>query len=232
MAANHGGRTLVFCASLADIFEDWPGQMTDSQERPLFFSAIHPGNNMIAPVAPDGRPYTLDDARARLFALIRETPHLTWQLLTKRPENIIKMMPAGEWKNVWLGVSVENQEYMHRIDQLTDAREVVRCPVGFVSAEPLLGPLDFGTALSAGSVQWVIIGGESGGGARSMHIEWARRIVGECMASEVPVFVKQLGKAPTRWGDEFQARFKLPMSDPKGGDITEFPRELQVREFP
>lgn len=133
--------------------------------------------------------------------------------------------------NVWLGASVDDQATAdERIPHL------LRCPaaVRFLSCEPLLGPVDlpytcFNGADSLGSmpgIHWVIVGGESGPGARPMKLEWALNIVRQCKDAGVPVFVKQLGARPTFSGQRFYPESK------KGGDIDNWPQELRVREFP
>lgn len=205
----------VFCASLADVFEDWPGQMTAS--------AGH-GINVVTGIeggaVTSRRPYTLSDARERLWGVIRSTPHLRWQLLTKRPENIVRFMPHGDWSNVWLGTTVETQEYAWRLDALMEAPQ--RVPVRFCSAEPLLGHLNVSTSLGdAGRINWVIIGGESGGGARDFDPDWARSLRDQCRAAGVACFVKQLGSSPVG----------LTVRG-KGGDLDDIPEDLRVREFP
>jgi protein gp37 len=229
---------LVFCASLADVFEDWGGQLTDSSGRPLWLAESSPGGLYSGEPDAGDSPCTLDHARSWLWALIRATPNLRWQLLTKRPQNIARMMPPGEWPNVWLGVSVEGQEWAWRVDALQDARGSVRVPVGFVSAEPLLGPLDLAGQLAGGVVQWLIVGGESGSGARGMEMGWARALVEGCHSAGVPVFVKQLGHQP-RWGREevpgpgFRPYAVPLVHDPlKGGDMRDWPETLRVRQMP
>jgi len=199
-----GERYLVFCASMADVFEEWSGQMTDVYRNPL--------------------SDTLDDARRRLWKLIQATPRLTWQLLTKRPENIGRMMPHGDWPNVWLGTSIETQECAGRADDLLRAPQ--RVPVRFVSAEPLLGPLDLRAWLNG--IAWVIVGGESGSQARSMNCDWARQLIEQCRAAKVACFVKQLGKTP------IAGRYPLTLiTDPRHhGDPDDWPADLRVREFP
>jgi protein gp37 len=242
-SSRTGQRQRVFCASLADVFEDWQGQMVDSQERLLWLD--HCGN--ITPQKPPAYsgfpapdPCTLDGARERLWKLIRNTPHLDWLLLTKRPDNIGQMMPQGDWPNVWLGTSVENQNWLCRVDALLDAPQQV--PVHFVSAEPLLGPLVFPPhVLGPTAINWIIPGGESGGGARKCSLEWVRDLIAQSQAAGVACFVKQLGKVRVdsgsnpdgnRW-ESTSDRFSLNViKHQKGGEIAEWPAELQVRQFP
>jgi protein gp37 len=132
----------------------------------------------------------VNDARTRLWSLIEQTPWLNWLLLTKRPENIMKLSPWGQnWPdNVWVGTSVGLQERaIERIPHLLKVPAVVR----FLSCEPLLGPLDITPWLS--QLQWIICGGESGTGARPMDLSWARSLRDQCQKAHVPYFFKQIG---------------------------------------
>lgn len=185
-AAAAGERHRVFCASLADVFEG-PETMPAS-EWPKVVAA-----------------------RARLFDLISDTPNLDWLLLTKRPQNIMQMLiDAGRgfqdlppW--VWIGTSVEDQAAAdERIPHLLRVPARVR----FLSCEPLLGPVDLREWFDAGhesggpagwvgepiGIHWVIVGGESGAGARPMHPEWARSLRDQCVAAGVKFFFKQTGE--------------------------------------
>lgn len=128
--------------------------------------------------------------REDAFGVIRATPALDWQLLTKRAPNIGKMLPA-DWgqgyENVWLGVTVENRKQgLPRIDHLRRVPAKVR----FLSVEPLLedlGPIDLT------GIHWVIIGGESGPGFRPIQRAWIDGVVAQCRAQGVAVFFKQWG---------------------------------------
>ena len=144
----------------------------------------------------------------------------TFQLLTKRPGRAVAwweryqeeeyLMRQRNWpevpedvdkwaSNIWLGTSVENQKYAPRLDVL--AR--VDAPVRFVSAEPLLGPLDLSKWLKDGSLNWCIVGGESGPHARPMDMDWVRSLRDQCQRYGVPFFLKQLGgRQGHRGGDE------------------------------
>lgn len=144
-----------------------------------------------------------DAWRAEAWAIIRATPHLTYQILTKRPERLADHLPA-DWgtqgyANVWLGVSVENQRHMDRVALLSNVPATVR----FVSAEPLLGPLNFSWPSAAmdytspiEAIDWVIVGGESGAKSRPMELDWVRAIRDTCQTALVPFFLKQLGGYP------------------------------------
>lgn len=136
--------------------------------------------------------------RDDLWALIRDTPNLDWQLLTKRPMNIAKMLPAywNEVKgHVWLGTTVEDQQ---RAD--TNIPHLLRhdCAVPFISAEPLLGSVDLWRYLDPlhlfrHRLGWVIAGGESGHRARPSHPNWFRSLRDQCAAAGVPFLFKQWG---------------------------------------
>ena len=183
--------------------------------------------------------------------------------------------PDARWDplpNVWLGVSVESQKYAgERIPPLLQTPAAGR----FISAEPLLGPVAVdrwlydtddidGGNLTFG-LDWVIVGGESGAGARPFDLAWARSIIAQCEAAGTPVFVKQLGADPRGWcswphHDEYPPKMldahgcdetvgeppftlchgvgdawwpcRLKLKDRKGGDITEWPDDLRIRQFP
>lgn len=149
----------VFCASLADVFDDHPS------------------------IAQDWR----DD----LWEMIRQTLHLNWLLLTKRPENITKFLPrnwAYGWGNVWLGTSVTTrQEAVEKVDALRAVPAAVR----FLSIEPLLEDLG---VIDLTGIHWVIVGGESGPKARPMNPDWVRSLRDQCKAAGVPFLFKQWGE--------------------------------------
>lgn len=222
-ARKAGVRAKVFCASMADVFEDAPG---------------------------------LDEQRARLFDLIQRTPELDWLLLTKRADRMVQWfggasgagLEAPPIRNLWLGVTVENQEAAEeRIPLLLQAPAAVR----FLSCEPLVGEVDiayvaFNGADSFGSmpgIDWVIVGGESGANARAFYLEWARSIVGQCRRAGVPVFVKQLGRCASdpenglaghglRVPRESECLISNRLTDIDGRDLAEWPEDLRVQEFP
>lgn len=179
-----GKRARVFCASMADVFDNR------------------------GPV----------EARARLWALIAETPNLDWLLLTKRPQNVAAMLPPGwgeGWGNVWLGTTCENQvEAERRIPHLRQVPAAVR----FLSCEPLIGPVDPDTT----GIHWIIAGGESGGGARPYQPEWARSLLAASRARGVAFFHKQTGSVRAGW----------PGVTGKGDNPAEWPADLRVQEFP
>jgi protein gp37 len=122
-----------------------------------------------------------------IFAVMRETPQHTYQLLTKRAERLGELGPQLDWpSNVWMGVSVESAEFLWRIDHLRQ----VSAKTKFLSLEPLLGPLG---ALDLHGIDWAIAGGESGPGARDINPEWVRAIRDQCVKQNVAFHFKQWG---------------------------------------
>jgi len=269
LAEAAGERHRVFCASLADIFEDWQGSIVDSQGNVLQVSNCKTGPRYTHGQSGKCRKVTLDDVRADLFKLIDSTPNLDWQILTKRPENIRKMWTVANAEiphlfrnNVHLLYSASDQASLEAgIGHLLRCRDLV--PVIGLSLEPLVGPVDlsryFPTTAKADcpaemlphyntllNLDWVIVGGESGGGARPFCLEWAWDIVLQCKKAGVPCFVKQMGEFPVTtncnlwdfeheqlksWGT-YAASARIKFNDKKGGDLDEWPEQLQVREFP
>ena len=123
----------------------------------------------------------------RVFAVIADTPQHTYQVLTKRSARLPKLADKLDWPaNLWLGVSIENEEHLYRVDHLRRVPAAVR----FLSCEPLIGPLD---SLNLDGIGWVITGGESGPHARPLDQELVRTIRDKCVAAEVPFFHKQWG---------------------------------------
>lgn len=127
------------------------------------------------------------DFIARVFDVMRRATWHRFQVLTKRHERLVSIAQELPWpSNVWMGVSVESSPYRTRIDALRAVPAAVR----FLSLEPLLGPLP---ELDLSGIHWVIVGGESGPGARPMQRGWALDIRDQCLAAEVPFFFKQWG---------------------------------------
>lgn len=274
-AKEAGERPRVFCASLADVFEDWTGPIHHSDTSELWRCKDQEPNRWVrwpANGTTDFLPHelanynagmfrrlTLADVRRRLFETIDATPNLDWLLLTKRAENIMRFwpplansnmtVPLREMlirKNVWPGVSVENQAAAdERIPHLLAVPAAVR----FLSVEPMLGPVDLSPWLNChckangehctlcltGGISWVIVGGESGPGARPCDVAWIRSIVKQCKAAGTACFVKQLGAITvdsSMCEPDGTPGVLLGIRDRKGGDISEFPADLRVREFP
>ena len=124
-----------------------------------------------------------------------------YQVLTKRSERLLELDPILRWRpQIWMGVSVENEDYLYRVDDLRRTNAHVK----FLSLEPLLGSL---RKLNLRGIDWVIVGGESGPGARPLHAEWVREIRERCAAANVPFFFKQWGGVfKTRTGREIDGR--------------------------
>ncbi len=196
----------------------------------------------------------LVEPRARLFAMIERTHNLDWLLLTKRPQNVERLIKPLESKwypdmplwetfplpNVWLGVSVEDQQ---RADQRIPTLLRIPATVRFLSVEPLLESVDlrfFDSMIvdiarematraprkRPNGVSWAIVGGESGSNARPCDVAWVQSVVAQCREAGVAPFVKQLGAVPVDGG------VPIIFRDKKGGDPDEWPEDLRVRELP
>lgn len=127
-----------------------------------------------------------EDYIRNVFEVMESASHHRFQVLTKRSERLAELAPSLPWpRNVWMGVSVENQRFVRRVDNLREVQAQVR----FLSCEPLLGALE----LDLRGIQWVIAGGESGPGARAMDPDWVRGIRDQCDLERVPFFFKQWG---------------------------------------
>lgn len=137
----------------------------------------------------------------RVFEVMQATPQHTYQILTKRAARLAKLAPDLPWPgNVWIGVSVETSAQLDRIDHLRTVPAAVR----FVSAEPLLGPLN---GLDLVGIHWLIAGGESGPGARPVHPDWVRALRDQCQAAGVAFFFKQWGgRTPKAGGRHLDGR--------------------------
>jgi protein gp37 len=124
-----------------------------------------------------------------------------YQMLTKRSERLLELSPKLLWgSQIWMGVSIENSKYEYRIDHLRETPAAIK----FLSLEPLLGPL---RSLNLEGIGWVIVGGESGPGARKMKLSWVTEIRDQCNAARVPFFFKQWGGVnKKRTGRELEGR--------------------------
>ena len=123
----------------------------------------------------------------KVFAVMEEVSWHRFQILTKRSARLVELAPLLSWpENVWMGVTVENAELVWRIDDL----RMVPAAIRFLSLEPLLGPLP---GLDLTGIDWVIVGGESGPGARPMDPKWVRDVLRQCRKAKVPFFFKQWG---------------------------------------
>jgi protein gp37 len=155
----------------------------------------------------------LNEWREKLWPLIDATPQLDWLLLTKRPQNVRRMVPWDTvWPtNVWLGTTAENQKFADlRIPQLLAARARVH----FISAEPLLGRVSFRKWVG---IDWVIAGGESGRGARPTDPEWVRALRDECNEGDIAFHFKQWGHWAPSVPKGTSAREQIELQ-PHGGD--------------
>ncbi len=157
---------------------------------------------------------TIDAERAKLWELVRRTPNLDWQILTKRPERIATELPEGwgpgGWPNVWLGTSIESGRWCGRAGHLRSIPAVVR----FVSYEPALGPLD---ALNLTGLDWVIYGGESGPNFRKEDKQWARDMRDRCREAGVAFFHKQSANRFTERGIELDGEIVREYPTPRQG---------------
>lgn len=153
-AIKEGKRKRVFCSSMCDVFEDHP---------------------------------TIIQELTKLWPLIKATPMLDWQLLTKRADRIALSLPddwGDGYENVWLGTTIENNDYVDRADAL----RAIPVKVRFISYEPALGPLD---KLDLSGLHWIIYGGESGPHRRPEDFQWARDMNTRCNNSGVAFYFKQ-----------------------------------------
>lgn len=189
---------------------------------------------------------------ARVFAVMAATPQHTYQLLTKRHGRMRSLLNSHRFwldvviasdvsvptanghclPNVWLGVSVEDQQRADlRVPALLDTPAAVR----FLSCEPLLGPVDLQRAepdaFVDGGIDWIIVGGESGKGARPLDVKWVRSLIKQGHRHPAGrVFVKQMGACWAR--DNFWGGKSVASVDSHGGDFDYWPSDLRVREFP
>lgn len=205
------------------------------------------------PAAPgwDGRPLVFtcswgdwfhrdaDPWRDEAWALIKQCDKLEFQVLTKRHGRIAANLPddwGAGYENVWLGVSGgTSDEAIRRVSALAAVPAARR----FLSCEPQLGPIDWDAVLSikdatgAPALDQVIVGGESGPGARAFHLKWAFDAVSACRRYGVACFIKQIGSdsydsSPLDDAD----MIPFPTRDRKGGDMAEWPVEIRVRQWP
>lgn len=207
-AAKLKTRHRVFCSSLADVFED--------------------REELVA-------------MRYDLFSIISATPWLDWQLLTKRPENIERLWPGlyhrdncgifvdcpppgSAWPNVWLGCTVEDQQ---RADERLPCLLDVPAAVHFASCEPLLEHVDISRWMrpwnpgSPALLSWLIVGGESGHGARPFSLDWARSLRDQTVGTGTAYFMKQLGDNSDH-----------PGAGRHGANPDRWPKDIQLQSFP
>lgn len=191
--------------------------------------------------AADGRPYkvfsssltdvfhpAIDAYRKDFWNMVKACPDLRFQVLTKRIARWKKCLPkdwsAHNYPNVWLGVSVESQKYTYRMEMLAEVEAAVR----FVSFEPLIGHITSLHSNSLSKLDWAIIGGESGNNTgkyryRECEMQWIADLILLLGLRNVPIFIKQLGTHLAK---------ELGLKHRHGADVTEFPKELQLQQFP
>ena len=147
-----------------------------------------------------------------VFAVMRKAHWHVFQVLTKRAERLEEIAPGIDWPaNVWMGVTVERADYLYRIDHLRRSAAKTK----FLSLEPLLGPLD---SMNLKGIDWTIVGGESGPGARPVEVKWITDIRDQCRKAMVPFFFKQWGGVQKkRTGRELEGRTwnEMPIADKK-----------------
>jgi protein gp37 len=152
---------------------------------------------------------------AEVFAMMAETPQHTYQVLTKRPKrarSVLRDLNSPPLRNVWVGVSVEDEERTDRVAVLRETLAAVR----FLSCEPLLGPL---SSLDLAGIDWVIVGGESGAEARPMREAWVTEIRDNCLDTGIPFFFKQWGgRTPKAGGRRLAGRTWDEMPQPEAAD--------------
>jgi protein gp37 len=151
----------------------------------------------------------------RVFQVMTKADWHVFQILTKRAQRLVELASELDWPaNVWMGVSVENQDHVSRIDYLRRVPAAVR----FLSVEPLLGPI---ADLPLEDIHWVIVGGESGPGARPIKAEWVRDIRDRCRSFRVPFFFKQ-------WGGVHKARYGRQLDGRSWDDMPALPPARQA----
>jgi protein gp37 len=238
----------VFIGDMTDIFGPWvPFEFVD---RVLAVGALRPDVTlMLLTKHPERmREYICEPNRNNIVHRVVDTivADESSPLAKQRRWNLRRMagawLPLFRWPlaNVWMGCSVENQRWLE-----VRGPELLKTPaaVRFFSCEPLLGALDpeiFSAFLYSGFtepphddvVSWVIVGGESGPKARPFNIAWARSLVEQCQAAGVAVFVKQLGAKPYGRQSGVLSWPDYPLRDRKGGNVSEWPADLRLREFP
>lgn len=223
---------MVFPCSMSDLFGDWVSTSWIDRVFAVMALASNHTFQVLTKRSTRMREYVTDvgviDRVRRAGEQLRpSSPPRHWYHINDWAARLSRFPPD----NVWLGVSAEDHETLNsRVPDLISTPARIR----FISAEPLLGPLDFMNIYAPQAehipgrtlgIQWVIVGGESGASARGMSTIDAWQVVRQCREADIPVFVKQLG---TIW-----SRSKgLHKKDPKGGDMEHWPYRLRVREMP
>jgi len=155
----------------------------------------------------------------QVFDVMRRAHWHQYQVLTKRSERLRDLAASLPWEpQIWMGVSVENQDYLYRIDDLRHTGAYVK----FLSIEPLLGPIP---KLNLQGIDWVIVGGESGPGARAMNPDWVREIRDQSVQAGVPFFFKQ-------WGGVVKSRTGRSLDDRTWDEMPEKAAHIESNPFP
>jgi protein gp37 len=151
-----------------------------------------------------------DDYVRSVFTVMAQASWHTFQVLTKRHERMLELAPTLDWAaNIWMGVSIENRRFVHRADALRRVPAAVR----FISAEPLLGPLE---GIDLSDIDWLIAGGESGPRHRRMDLAWVRDLRDRCHDEHVAFFFKQIGgRSPKAGGRLLDGRTWDEFPDPR-----------------
>jgi protein gp37 len=223
--------TMFFVNSLSDLFhEDVPfeyvaavfGIMAASRQHTFQILTKRPGRaaEFFRYIADRGRMYSERGEVEECFRRVRQEDDGLVCGPAYEPATVDWPLP-----NVWIGTSVGSRQRLPQIDIVREVPAVVR----FLSVEPLLE--DLGT-LDLTGIHWVIIGGESGPGARPCNVEWIRSVKDQCVEAGIPVFVKQLGSQPFEYHVIDGGRVWLGQRDRKGGDMSEWPVDLRIRQFP
>ncbi len=222
----------------------WTGEVRVSRESPQFSAPLRwrkPRRVFVNSMSDLFHEDVPDEHLDAVWRIMRDTPQHTYQVLTKRPERMLEYvsrLDLQSWlqnplPNVWLGVSAEDQPRASaRVPLLLNTPAAVR----FVSFEPALEAVDFAPWLGEFLIDWIIVGGESGPGARFFHPGWARDVIAQGDRTATAVFVKQLGSGwAHRHNDEVRRGYMdaIPIaSDAHGADMRCWPEDLRVREFP
>lgn len=247
----------------------WTGVVRESPERTLYAPMRwrRPRRVFVDSMSDLWHEDLPGDVIARAYAIMAYCHQHTFQILTKRSDKRLRYAglerdvgdclvnsliptwgmprhsPPFRWplRNVWEGVSVESPAYLHRVQELIETPAAVR----FISYEPALEYVDFGDMLK--KINWMIIGGESGPGARPFDVSWATGAIVQCWNHGTAAFVKQMGTKPfartlaelaaweTRYiriGKKDPGRMYLELDDPKGGKMYEWPEDKRIREYP
>lgn len=234
-ARKEGRRHRVFCASLADWLDPKiPAKVTVRLLQQIYLSGSS-GNWLdwqLLTKRPQMWRETVEAALVWLRIGIKTCEEMG-ELGVAHSLNGPFVKWLDDWlagrppSNVWVGCSAESQE---RLEQRVPHFLSIPAKVRFLSCEPLMGGLDFPHGKDFPAIDWVIVGGESGPKARECNLAWIEDIVTQCRKAKVPVFVKQLGSNAI--GCDPDGDMEWPTEDAKGGDMSEWPESLRVREFP